>query len=213
MAADKLTGWIGPKVTHQVQPSIPPQAKLTGPEMEELRLKFDLNADEIDSKIGPAPSDGKEYARKNGAWVEVTAGAGDMLKSTYDPNAVDDDAFDMANMVESATKKILTDTERTKLTGLTQKGITSISTHTTAFTVGASSSGNLFILDLATDQNVTINASSLGENFGELFFWVKNVGKPTFIASGVTLNDNFVPEQGNKVAMQGLNSQTDILVI
>ena len=50
MAADKLTGWVGPKVTHQAQPSIPPQAKLTGSEMEELRTKFDSNADEIDGK-------------------------------------------------------------------------------------------------------------------------------------------------------------------
>ena len=42
-------------------------------------------------------------------------GAGDMLAATYDPNAISGDAFDMDNMVESATKKILTDTERTAL--------------------------------------------------------------------------------------------------
>lgn len=43
------------------------------------------------------------------------AGTGDMLAATYDPNGVEDDAFDMENMTEGATKKILTPAERTKL--------------------------------------------------------------------------------------------------
>lgn len=46
------------------------------------------------------------------------AGGGDMLKTTYDPTSVEGDAFSMANMAESATEKILTDTERTKLNNL-----------------------------------------------------------------------------------------------
>lgn len=41
-----------------------------------------------------------------------------MLAATYDPTAVAGDAFDMDNMVEGATTKILTDTERTKLAGI-----------------------------------------------------------------------------------------------
>jgi len=44
------------------------------------------------------------------------AGSGDMLKSTYDPGNVNGSAFDMENMTEWATKKILTTAERTKLT-------------------------------------------------------------------------------------------------
>lgn len=40
------------------------------------------------------------------------AGAGDMLTATYDPNAVGGDTFDMDNMVEGATTKILTNAER-----------------------------------------------------------------------------------------------------
>ncbi len=43
-------------------------------------------------------------------------GGGDMLTSTYDPTNVSWDAFDMENMVEGATNKILTTAERTKLT-------------------------------------------------------------------------------------------------
>jgi len=40
---------------------------------------------------------------------------GDMVKSVYDPTSVESDAFDMDNMVESATSKVLTDTERTNI--------------------------------------------------------------------------------------------------
>lgn len=45
-------------------------------------------------------------------------GTGDMLASVYDPTAVGADAFDMDNMVEGATTKIMTDAERTKLSGI-----------------------------------------------------------------------------------------------
>lgn len=38
-----------------------------------------------------------------------------MLKETYDPDLIADDVFDMDNMKESSTKKILTDVERDKL--------------------------------------------------------------------------------------------------
>jgi hypothetical protein len=42
-------------------------------------------------------------------------GGGDMAAATYDPTDVDGDAFDMDNMAESATKKILTSTERSAI--------------------------------------------------------------------------------------------------
>ena len=45
-------------------------------------------------------------------------GAGDMVKSVYDPTAKNADAFSMANMVEGTTNKIFTATERTKLSGI-----------------------------------------------------------------------------------------------
>jgi len=38
-------------------------------------------------------------------------------KTTYDPTNVNDDAFDMGNMIESAANKILSDTERTDISG------------------------------------------------------------------------------------------------
>lgn len=43
---------------------------------------------------------------------------GDMLAATYDPTAKAADAFSMANMVETAGAKIMTDAERTKLAGV-----------------------------------------------------------------------------------------------
>lgn len=43
---------------------------------------------------------------------------GDMAKATYDPGNVNDNAFAMDNMVEGSTTKIMTDTERTKLGGV-----------------------------------------------------------------------------------------------
>ena len=46
------------------------------------------------------------------------AGSGDMLKSVYDPGSKAADSFSMGNMAETTTKKILTDTERSKLAGI-----------------------------------------------------------------------------------------------
>lgn len=46
------------------------------------------------------------------------AGSGDMTKVVYDPTTVEGDAFDMDNMVEGTTTKIMTNTERTKLSGV-----------------------------------------------------------------------------------------------
>lgn len=49
---------------------------------------------------------------------QTPEGAGDMLASTYDPTGKAADAFSMDNMAETTTKKIMTDTERTKLSGI-----------------------------------------------------------------------------------------------
>lgn len=63
--------------------------------------------------------------KSGGAWGSPTSlvgpggsGSGDMVASTYDPTGVNSDAFAMDNMVESATKKVMTSTERTKLSGV-----------------------------------------------------------------------------------------------
>lgn len=47
--------------------------------------------------IPEAPTDGKQYARKNAGWAEVATSSGDMEAATYDPQGIADDAFDRAN--------------------------------------------------------------------------------------------------------------------
>lgn len=65
---------------------------------------------------GPPGADGADGA--DGVDGIDGTGAGDMLIATYDPTAVGGDAFAMDSMVEGITTKILTDTERTKLSGI-----------------------------------------------------------------------------------------------
>jgi len=50
--------------------------------------------------------------------LEFSDALGDMTKTVYDPDNIEDDAFDMDNMKESSTSKIFSDTERTKLSGI-----------------------------------------------------------------------------------------------
>jgi len=53
------------------------------------------------------------------AWVNTESTAtGDMLKAVYDPTSVNSDAFSMGSMVETASEKVFTLAERTKLAGL-----------------------------------------------------------------------------------------------
>jgi len=52
---------------------------------------------------------------------DFASAGGDMDKATYDPTNVADDVFDMDNMAEGVTSKILTSTERTNITNNTAK--------------------------------------------------------------------------------------------
>ena len=66
-------------------------------------------------------------------------GSGDMLRSTYDRTNVNASAFDMENMIEGATKKILTSAERTKLNNLsgTNTGDQDLTPYLTSATAAA----------------------------------------------------------------------------
>ena len=57
--------------------------KKGGEDVEYRFLSLEQNSA---SGIEEAPNDGKQYARKALSWEEVTVGAGDMLKATYDTN-------------------------------------------------------------------------------------------------------------------------------
>lgn len=53
------------------------------------------------------------------SWEDSGTGyAGDMLKSVYDPSGKNADAFNMSNMIEGPTSKILTLSERSKISSL-----------------------------------------------------------------------------------------------
>lgn len=75
---------------------------------------------------------------------------GEMAAATYDPNAVADDAFDMDNMAEGATTKIMTADERTKLSTLDE----------TSDLDKPISSAAQDALDLKADKLVSINAQT-----------------------------------------------------
>ncbi|MDR2311647.1 MAG: hypothetical protein LBE54_11745, partial [Brucellaceae bacterium] len=62
-------------------------------------------------------------------WLEIT-GLGDMTKAIFDPTGVNGDAFSMGNMVETATAKIMTNTERTRLAGMANGATANIGTVT-----------------------------------------------------------------------------------
>ncbi|HPB85211.1 MAG TPA: hypothetical protein PLR63_05450, partial [Paludibacteraceae bacterium] len=69
----------------------------------------------------------------------AAAGSGYMLRATYDPTNKNADAFSMENMVEGATKKILTSAERTKLNNLsgTNTGDQDLTPYLTSATAAA----------------------------------------------------------------------------
>ena len=107
----------------------------------------------------------------NAEWAAIV-GNGDMLKSTYDPTNVSADSFDMDNMAEGATNKILTVSERAEIasntlkTGITAQQTTDINTnngkisYTDAVAVGL----NTAKVGISPTQasNITTNNSKIG---------------------------------------------------
>jgi len=76
-----------------------------------------LSGDHAPGRQRTTPTTDLEIANKK--YVDDNSGgSGDMTKAVYDPTSVEDDAFDMANMVETADAKVMTGTERTKLAGI-----------------------------------------------------------------------------------------------
>lgn len=76
-------------------------------------------------KITVTPVDGALFEAAEIAALSFFAvgGGGDMAAAIYDPTAVADDAFDMANMAEAADAKVMTADERSKLEALGQENL------------------------------------------------------------------------------------------
>lgn len=68
-------------------------------------------------RIATGTPDGTKFLRDDQSW-QALPGGGDMLASTYDPQAVGDDAFDTDNHTDGITNKVYTATEKTKLAGI-----------------------------------------------------------------------------------------------
>ncbi len=90
------------------------------------RLKFTIpRGDKGETgPVGPQGSTGPEGPSgpkgDKGDTGASGSGTGDMLAATYDPNNKAADAFNQDNMVDGATNKNYTATEKTKLAGLTK---------------------------------------------------------------------------------------------
>jgi len=117
----------------------------------------------------------------SGAWIADTVvggGAGDMLAATYDPTNVTGDAFDMDNMVEGATTKILTDVERTKLGNITVTGAVNLDDD-------FATSGQGALADSALQSGDNISLLTNDENYGS--FTQQSISS---VSSGVTLDNS-----------------------
>ncbi len=61
------------------------------------------------------------FASNSDKWDLLSTEIGDVLKSVIDPTGKNSDAFSMANMDETTTKKVLTNTERSEIAANTSK--------------------------------------------------------------------------------------------
>lgn len=84
-----------------------------------INIGIDGLSDVDTSTVSPTDGQVLTWDNANTKWKPATsAGSGDMLASTYDPNAVAGDVFDQDNMVDGTTNKNYTATEKTKLSGI-----------------------------------------------------------------------------------------------
>lgn len=131
-----------------------------------------------------------------GAQGLAGAGSGDMTIAIYDPTHKEADVFDMTNMVEGTTNKILTDTERTKLAG--------IAANATANATDAA------LRDRATHTG-TQSADTIVDGTVNHAFTVADDTKLAGIAAGATANstDAVLKARANHTGTQLLSTISD----
>ena len=100
----KATAAQGAKADTAVQPS----------DLGALAKKDKIATSDIDAT---GSSSSGALLTQGGIWIDPSGG-GDMFRATYDPTNKATDAFSMGHMTETATAKIMTDTERTRLAGM-----------------------------------------------------------------------------------------------
>jgi len=129
----------------------------------------------LDGKTEEAPGDWSTYWRKDRGWAVIPWGW-DMNKSTYDPTNVSWDAFDMDNMVEWITNKILTATDKTNLDDNTTHRTSNWSDHTFINQdVTTTWTPEFISTEYPTGQTPATNTDKLFQNsINNLQFWLAN---------------------------------------
>lgn len=118
--------------------------------------------------LGPTVgTQGRLMSLGDGNWIHFSLGTatgpGDMLISVYDPTAVSGDAFSMDNMAETATGKVFTDVERTKLSTVVTGETAEMALNTGLLTGGVVTiSGDTTKIDISAGTGVTIDWSTPG---------------------------------------------------
>ena len=101
------------------------------------------------------------------SWDDSGTGyMGDMLKTVFDPTGVNDDAFNMNNMVETIDKKVLTNIERTNILANNDK--TTNATHTGEVTGDSNLIINSVAISNKTESTSTSDMDILVNDSGTL---------------------------------------------
>lgn len=112
------------------------------------------------ARIATGTPDGSKFLRDDQSWQAIPGG-GDMLASTYDPQAVAGDAFDTDNHTDGTTNKVYSATEKTKLAGIETAADVTDATNVAAAgaTMDADTSlaGNGYFLD---EDNMASNSAT-----------------------------------------------------
>ena len=141
----------------------------------------------------------------------VTINAEGMLASVYDPTTVEADAFDMDNMAEGATNKILSGAERTILgnTSGTNTGdqegdgvtITGVGTSGDPFVAVGGGSGDVTGPASAVDENLPAFDSTTGKLIKDSGINISEINANTAVTPGsYTATDLTVDAQGRITA-------------
>lgn len=141
-----------------------------------------------------------------------------MLKATYDPTNKNADAFSMDNMVETATKKILTSAERTLLgnTSGTNTGDETTATIKTKLGITTLSGSNTGDQDLSGKQDVLVSGTNIKTVNSTSLLGSGNVAVQATLVSGTnikTINSNSLLGSGNIAVQATLVSGTNIKTI
>lgn len=169
--------------------------------------------------ITPSSAPTTDYQVANRKFVldsVAGAGGGDMMKSTYDPTNKSADVFNMDNMVEGTTNKILTSAERTKLTNTsgTNSGDNAINTLYSGLVTNATHTGEVTGSGALTITSKAVTLAKMADMATASLIYRKTAGtgvpevqtlatlKTDLGLTGTNSGDQIVPENTSATANQ-----------